>query len=47
MTGKTNSVGGKTYAVIDAIYPEGAACTCTNGSAVLNAKAAAATGCSR
>lgn len=38
MKGRTNVGGGSVYAVIDVTYPEGAICTCTNGTRTLKAK---------
>ena len=38
MKGRTNVGGGSVYAVIDVTYPEGATCTCTNGTRTLKAK---------
>lgn len=38
MTGRTNTGGGSAFAVIDISYPEGAACTCSNGVRTMQAK---------
>mgnify|MGYP005770888971 FL=1 len=38
MTGRTNTGGGSAFAVIDLSYPEGAACTCSNGVRTMQAK---------
>ena len=38
MIGRTNAGGGSAFAVIDVSYPEGAACTCSNGTRTLKAK---------
>lgn len=38
MTGRTNTGGGSAFAVIDVSYPEGAACTCSNGVRTMQAK---------
>ncbi len=38
MIGRTNAGGGSAYAVIDVSYPEGAVCTCTNGTRTMQAK---------
>ena len=38
MTGRTNTGGGSAFAVIDVSYPEGAVCTCTNGTRTMQAK---------
>lgn len=38
MIGRTNAGGGSAYAVIDVSYPEGAACTCSNGVRTMQAK---------
>lgn len=38
MIGRTNVGGEKTFAVIEAIYPEGAVCTCSNGAKILTAE---------
>ena len=38
MIGRTNVGGEKTFAVIEVIYPEGAVCTCSNGTKILTAE---------
>lgn len=38
MTGKTNAGGGEAFAVIEAIYPAGAVCTCGMGDKILVAE---------
>ena len=38
MKGRTNVGGGSVFAVIDVTYPQGATCTCSNGTRTLKAK---------
>lgn len=38
MKGRTNAGGGSAFAVIDAAYPEGAACSCSNGVRTIQAE---------